>query len=229
MLAQREKRKGTINYEMCKACGGRCCISGPCQYLPSDFDSIEGIEDEIETNYAIIDTGKLKVGGKECLFLRPRTFHEDLNSPELLLSDKNIYMATDLSKRFYHCRFYKRPEKFYLGILYDKWDEEAIRGLTKKQLEKLFALKIEVNRRENKSQTMEENVQDYLASRADVGVGGCLLSESKRPGGALYSIPDYRNGVAYCKGPDDFYTNNWDKPEHQEKLVKILMKKGCFR
>lgn len=130
MLKQRENVKGTINCEMCKASWGRCCISGPCQYLPSDFDSIEGIEDEIET---IIDTGKLKVGGKDCLFLRTWTFHEDLNFPELLLSDKNIYMATNLSKKFYHCRFYKRPEKFYLGIAYDKWDEEAIRGLTKKQ------------------------------------------------------------------------------------------------
>lgn len=68
MLAKRKDPNLSVNYEMCKKCGGICCKSSPCQYLPSDFDCLEGIEDEIETNYAIIDKGEL--GGEEFYYLR---------------------------------------------------------------------------------------------------------------------------------------------------------------
>ena len=79
---------------MCKKCGGSCCKSTPCQYLPSDFDSLKGIEDEIDTNYAIID--KCELGGEEFYYLRIRNWSEDLTSSGLLLPSDRLYLATKL-------------------------------------------------------------------------------------------------------------------------------------
>jgi len=225
MLKYREHRNGTINYDMCKACGGRCCKNFPCEYLPSDFDSIASIEDEIEKNNAIIDIRKQETSHEEVLYLRARTSNEDISSPQLVLPNNNIYVATKLSKRG-RCRFYKSELYFYYGIEYNKWDEVAIRMLALKELESLFASKIEWDLENNKIQTIEENIQDYLAAKREFGWGGCLLPEEKRPGGALYAIPDYRNGIPHCKGPEELYIDGWDKPEHQQKLVRILEKRG---
>ena len=227
MLAQRKTLSSEINYEMCKKCGGRCCKSSPCQYLPIDFDSIEGIEDEIESNHAIIDIGECD--GEEVFFLRIRNWKEDLTSPHLLLPPDHIYLANEETSGDDCCMYYKLQDKYYLGIKYDEWNEERIRALTKRELRELFSLKIERDRRNLKFQSMEKNIQDYLEAKAEHGWGGCLLSEDKRPGGALYIVPDYRNGKIYCKKPEEMFKDNWDQPEHQEKLIKILSKRGLLK
>ena len=226
MLAKRRNLDISVNYEMCKECGGRCCKSCVCQYLPLDFDCLEGIEDEIETNYAIIDRGEL--GGEEFYYLRIRNRNEDLTSPGLLLPHDQIYLATEKTSGQRGCMYYKSQQTYYLGIKYDEWDEVALRNLTNKQLNDLFSLKIRHDRRNFKFQSMEKNIQDYLESKAEFGWGGCLLGEDKRTGGALYIVPDYKDGQIYCQKPDEMYTDNWDKPEHQEKLVKILSKRGIL-
>lgn len=230
MLKQREWSKDAINYEMCKACGGRCCKSSPCQYLPSDFESIEAIEDEIETNYAIIDLGKSRTSGLEFFFLRPRTNREDLTSDRLVLPEGNIYLATELSRSSYICKFFKHQQNYYYGIKYDDWDEVAIRNLSKTELEHIFRIKIALDEAKNKYQTMEQNIQGYLIAKEENGWGGCMLPEEKRPGGALYAIPNYNynTGTVNCCCPEEMYSDNWDRLEHQEKLVKILSKKGLL-
>lgn len=228
MLAERQTSRISINTEMCKACDGYCCKRGPCQYLPIDFDNIEGIIDEIEKNIAIIDYAK-RMYGKECYFLRVRTETEDLTSPKLLLPKDNIYLATLESRRKYNCKFYKWMKKSYFGIEYDNYDEEKIRSLTEKELYELFERKILWDQMENKILTMEENIQEYLESKAEFGWGGCLLSPEQRPGGALYAIPNYHDGMDDCIGPAELYSDNWDKPEHQEKLIKILKIKNIIK
>jgi len=230
MLKQRTWSKDAINYEMCKACGGRCCKSTPCQYLPSDFESIEAIEDEIVTNYAIIDFARSSGSGLEVFYLRTRTNCEDLTSDSLVLPDDNIYLATEESKKSRACKFFKIQHTHYYGIKYDCWDEEKIRNLSNSQLEDLFEYKIYLDRLNSNRQTMEQNIQDYLSTKKENAWGGCLLPEEKRPGGALYVIPNYnpKTGMVNCRCSEEMYNDNWDKAEHQEKLVKILSKKGLL-
>ena len=76
---------------------------------------------------------------------------------------------------------------------------------------------------------MEKNIQDYFEAKAEFGWGGCLLNEDKRPDGALYIVPNCVDGQILCQKSEEFYADNWDRPEHQEKLVKILLKKDFYK
>lgn len=231
MLVKREIPKEAINYEMCKKCGRSCCKRGACQYLPSDFKDlpIEAIEEEIENNYAIIDTSYAPKTYETIYFLRVRTDLEDLNNKNLIIPEKKIYLADKGNRSNSSCLYYKLEERCCCGIKYDIYDEEKLRSLSKWELIKLFKRKNAYDKEVNGYKlSIEENIQDYLEKRRTLGWGGCLLQEEKRPGGALLAIPNYVDGDRKCIPPKQFLDDNWDKKEHQEKLKTILSKKGII-
>lgn len=225
MLVKREIPKESINYEMCKKCGGRCCIKSPCMYLPSDFNglTLDAIEEEILSNYAIIAQGKPKNSEQLFYYLRIRTIDEDLTRIKNILWKDNIIIA----KNGYNkgCLYHKSHQTYYLGIKYDLYDEEKIRSLTKLELENLFRIKNEKDKEIlGHILSLEENINIYLEKRRTLSWGGCLLPEEKRPGGAIYAIPNYVDGIPKCTQPKEYYDDNWDQPIHQEKLKTILAK-----
>lgn len=232
MLVKREIPKEVINYEMCKKCGGRCCITSPCMYLPSDFkdlpiEAIEAIEEEILSNYAIIDQGKWPDSEELIYYLRIRTTREDLTREENILNKENIFIAKQRNDKC--CLYYKLPQQYYLGIKYDSYDEEKIRSLSNLELEKLFRIKNEKDKeRLGYTLPLEESIITYLEKRRTLSWGGCLLPEEKRPGGALYLIPNYVDKDIRCTQSKEFFDDNWDKPIHQEKLKTILSKNGII-
>lgn len=226
MLVKRQIPKESINYEMCKKCGGACCLSRPCMYLPSDFKglSLDAIEEEILSNYAIIDQGRNQGEQELFYYLRIRNKGEDLTREENILNGENVFLANHKSNKRC-CLYHKSHQTYYLGIEYDLYDEEKIRSLTKLELENLFSFKNEEDKKRlGYTLPLEESINDYLEKRRTLGWGGCLLSEEKRPGGAIYVIPNYANGITRCTQPKEFYDDNWDQPIHQEKLKTILSK-----
>lgn len=225
MLVKREIPKESINYEMCKKCGGRCCINSPCMYLPSDFNELplDAIEEEILGNYAIIAQGQTKNSEQLLYYLRIRTIDEDLTLNDNISNKENIILAKTGNNT--GCLYHKRPQQYYLGIEYNLYDEEKIRSLSNLELERLFRIKNKIDKEElGYTLPLEENINDYLEKRRTLSWGGCLLPEEKRPGGALYAIPNYIDGYMKCIPPRELYDDNWDQPIHQEKLKTILSK-----
>lgn len=230
MLKSRKIPKEVINYDMCEKCGGRCCKSNPCQYLPSDFEEpiIDSIENEILNNRAIIDIGKIPDCSEDFFYLRARRMKEDLNNPKVTFDKKHIYLADKNIQGFNTCLFYKYQIDWYHAIKIKNYDEQLLRAMSEKELYELFKYKIKFDTENKKFKSMEQNIQEFLDYKKEFGWGGCLLQEHERPGGALYVVPNYVDGIPHCKSPEEFYNDDWDQPEHQEKLRLILKNKNII-